>query len=314
MDRRGFILAMSIPFAGISNKSIAHYNDVDFINISIFPGKNTIVKAIEFVNNVYGYKNVFLNLNLHEGDYFSDTPIYLNFIGGISARIIGNISNPLKVRVFSKLKTDLFYSDNLNSAKMINGLCVYHSSVDLRGQGSAFLADNGGRIIIGDKVYIEGFYYGVQSRNNSVVISNGSSVINSGDAGFFAFSGGFIQAKNALAITSRDTTNKLGSGFVAEYGGVIDCPSSRALANSLNGYSALSNGVIRAYNSYSAHNSVGYYTSTGGVIVAHDSLASDNTSCNWKINKSGVIERNSIQKSTTLDIIKRGFLCDSTFS
>lgn len=216
-----------------------------------------------------------LVLDLSDGDHPQSKPLWISHPDGARLVIRGNPAHPARCRLHWRHGGD--------------GLCVGTGSVlgwlegvtlvqeHQQGVGSGLLADEGGALLCASTVQVENFYYGVQARRNGTVRCDGITCKGGGDANFFAFMGGHVQAQRTLAVGANDPDKRLGSGFVAEYGGSIDASGATARFNALDGYTALSNGVIRAYDSVAQYNRrAGYFTDTGGRIVAHRALAEAN--------------------------------------
>lgn len=199
--------------------------------------------------------------------------------------IIGNPGRPDLCRILWSKSEDAFYVPAGCHLGEVNGITMVHDNPQRRGHGSAFLADSDGTIQCGRSLVIRGFYYGFQARYGGVIRCRGAQCHDAGDAAYFAFNGGHIDAADSIAINARDDKLRLGSGYVAEYGGTINAEGAAAINNALAGFNALSNGTIRAYHSKAEHNGVaGYLTSTGGTIVAHDGVAVRNCGPGVKVN------------------------------
>jgi hypothetical protein len=218
-----------------------------------------------------------LVIRLADGEHLQKGRIVVRHSAGERLSIIGNTRAPDRCRLVWTNVEDAFYAGAAALLGWIDGVLVEHVAPEKRGIGSAFLADEGGVIRCGPKVIVKGFYYGFQARRNGVIRCAETESRGAGDANYFAFLGGHIFAPNARAVAARDDANKLGSGFVAEYGGSIDAEGATAEFNALAGFTALSNGVIRAYKTTARHNGrAGFYTRTGGMINAHNAVAHAN--------------------------------------
>lgn len=213
---------------------------------------------------------------------------------GSRLSIIGNTAYPERCRVLWSKPTDAFYVSNGQSIEMVDGLTFQHTQIKNRGLGSAFLADGTSMIRCGPHVAVRDFYYGFQARYGGVISCPGAQAFGAGDACFFAFQGGHIMAEGALAESAYDPGIRLGSGFVAEYGGTINAVKATSRKNYLAGFTALSNGSIRAYDAISEQNQLfGFYTDKGGVIVAHNAQAVSNC-------EEGVLQKNASASSADM--------------
>ncbi len=218
-----------------------------------------------------------LLIQLEDGEHPQTRPITWRHADGARIAISGNARDPARCRLLWQGGGDGFYVGAGQVLGSLDGLTLVQTSRRRGDSGSGLLADEGGAIIGGERLRVEGFYYGVQARRNGVVRCEGLQVLGGGDANIFAFMGGHVHARRALSAGARDDDHHLGSGFVAEYGGSIDAEGAVARFNALDGYTALSNGVIRAYNSRAERNArSGYFADTGGRIVGHDASAEGN--------------------------------------
>lgn len=234
-------------------------------------------KAISAVGDWSIPSNSRLVIRLPDGEHALSAQLVTKNPDGERLAIVGNIANPEKCRVVWEKLEDMFYVAAGHCLGLVDGVTVEHSRPASRGLGSAFLADAGGLIRCGANVKVRNFYYGFQARYGGSILCNRTQSSSAGDANYFAFNGGHIQAEGARAEFAVDRENGLGGGFVAEYGGTINAPGSIARHNALAGYVALSNGVIRAYDSLAEFNGrAGYYSNTGGIIVAHRGAARHN--------------------------------------
>jgi len=205
---------------------------------------------------------------------------------GSRLSIIGNVKQPERCKLIWSGPTEGFYVGAGGVLGFIDGMVLEHKSIPSRGLGSGFLADEGGVIHCGPNIKVRNFYYGFQARFGGIITCSGTTSRGAGDANYFAFNGGHINAPSTHALNARDDAQNLGFGFMAEYGGTINAVGAVADYNAIAGFAALSNGVIRAYNSKSRYNGVnGYYVNTGGTIVAHNALSQEN--CSKAIRSSG---------------------------
>jgi hypothetical protein len=212
-------------------------------------------------------------IRLEDGKHFQSRAVDITHYYGNRLSIVGNVENPERCQLIWSGPSEGFYVGAGAVLGFINGFNLKHDTVSSRGLGSAFLADEGGVIHCGSSLEVCNFYYGFQARFGGVIACGGVVSRGAGDANFFAFNGGHISCPKAKAFDADDRTKKLGFGFMAEYGGTINAIGAIAENNSIAGFAALSNGVIRAYDSQTKHNGYGYYTNTGGTIIAHNAIA-----------------------------------------
>jgi hypothetical protein len=218
-----------------------------------------------------------LLLRLPDGELAQTSRIDIAHPHGARVAIVGNRDHPDRCRLVWSGATDGLYVGHGSVLGWLDGVTLAHDVKDRRGNGSAILADEGGVVLCGTAVRVRDFYYGMQARRNGVIRARGTAVSGGGDANYFAFMGGHISAQESTSKGARDSTKRLGSGFVAEYSGSIDAEGASAEHNLLDGFTALSGGAIRAYRTRASRNGrSGYFADTGGRIVAHDGRAVGN--------------------------------------
>lgn len=239
-----------------------------------------------------------LVLGLADGEHPQSRALWMTHPDGARLAIRGNPSNPARCRLRWNHGGDGLCAGAGTVLGWLEGVTLVQER--RKGLGSGLLADEGGALLCASTVRVDNFYYGVQARRNGTVRCDGITCRGGGDANFFAFMGGHVQAQRALAVAANDPDKRLGSGFVAEYGGSIDASGATARFNALDGYTALSNGVIRAYDSVAQHNRrSGYFTDTGGRIVAHRALADANCG-------DGLLMRDGPRSITGQDLRQQG--------
>jgi hypothetical protein len=216
-----------------------------------------------------------LLIQLEDGVHAQARAITWRHADGARIQVLGNTADPTRCKLQWADSGDGFYVGAGQVLGGLDGVTLVQTGQGTPGSG--LLADEGGVVLCGRQVQIDGFYYSVQARRNGSARCEGLRASGGGDANFFAFMGGHIHARRSLSVGARDDAKKLGSGYVAEYGGSIDAEGAVARLNALDGFTALSNGVIRAYGSRAERNGrSGYFTDTGGRIVGHDAVADSN--------------------------------------
>lgn len=196
---------------------------------------------------------------------------------GARVRIFGSPADPTGCTLLWAQPGDLFFAGAGVVLGMVDGFTIAHAAERRRGNGCAFVAEASGHITCGPNIRVQNFYYGFQARLGGSIKCQGTQCTGAGDAAYFAFNGGHLDAANAVAEGARDDPRRLGSGFVAEYGGTINAEGATARRNALAGFHALSNGVIRAYGATAERNGrAGFLARTGGTIVAHGATARNN--------------------------------------
>ena len=193
----------------------------------------------------------------------------LSIIGG------GGGANPTELR-WAKAPAGLYVGRGCVLGG-VEGIGLELADKKARELESGVLADEGGHVGCGASVSVRGFYYGFTARRNGTIRCDDSRVEGAGDAGYFAYMGGHIDAVRSRSTGASDEGNSLGSGYFAEYGGSIDAAEAEASGSFLAGFHALSSGSIRAEGSRSFKNAGhGYQVRSGGAIVAHRGLARGN--------------------------------------
>jgi hypothetical protein len=221
--------------------------------------------------------NARLVLELADGEHLQRAKLSIDHPHGARLSIVSRAADASRCVLVWEHETDALTVGAGCALGWLDGVSLRHAAPRRRGLGSGVLADEGGAIRCGRDVRVANFYYGFTARRNGSLRCDGAVASNGGDANFFAFQGGHLSARGARAELAADRDQRLGSGFVAEYGGSIDAQDSVSRQNLLDGYTALSNGSIRAYGTLAQSNArAGYYADTGGRIVAHQGRALTN--------------------------------------
>lgn len=224
----------------------------------------------------------FVVLKLADGTYWQAGTVHIEHPDGTRVQIVGNTEAPEKVRLIWAAHTDGIYVGAGQTLGHLDGVTLFRDIPGGNDNGAkdnavGLLAEDAGTLRAGPAVVIDGFYYGAQARYGGVMRLRGTTVRRAGDAGFFAYNGGHIDAQRAKAEDVSDSTLGLGSGFVAEYGGTIDATGAQSTRNALAGFAALSNGAIVANGASATDNRrYGFYAITNGSIVAHHSKLAKN--------------------------------------
>lgn len=223
-----------------------------------------------------------VTLRLADGEHRQPGTIRMNHPDGLRIRIVGNAQNPAACRLTWPAHTDGFMARAGGVLGMLEGVTLTRTIPGGNDNGATdnacgVVATDGGIVLCGEKVVVDGFYYGFHARHGGFVRCDGTRVLRAGDAGYFAYAGGHLAAQRTEALSCSDKRIQLGSGFVAEYGGTIDATGAHAAGNALAGFNALSSGSIIANRTVSESNERhGYRATTNGVIVAHDAISRNN--------------------------------------
>jgi hypothetical protein len=212
---------------------------------------------------------------LADGTYRQGATLRVEHPDGARIQIVGNVDAPSQVRLVWPARTDAIHVGSGQVLGGLDGVTILRNVPGGNDNGAAdnaigLLAENAGVLQAGPAVVVDGFYYGAQARFGGVLRVGGTVVLHAGDAGFFAYNGGHVEAREARAEDTSDAKLGLGSGFVAEYGGTIDASGARSTNNALAGFTALSGGAIVANGATASNNRrYGLYANTNGSIVAH---------------------------------------------
>lgn len=249
-------------------------------SITIHPDhENTLATAIDGIAQWRIMPGATVQIHLEDGTYRSDHTLRIDHPDGARIQIIGDTSAPEKVRLVWPPKTDGIYVGAGSALGRLDGVTIFRETPGGNDNGArdnacGLLAENNGVLQVGPAVVVDGFYYGAQARYGGVIHARGVQVRHAGDAGFFAYNGGHIEAQNSSATDTHDTKLALGSGYVAEYGGTLDAAGASSQANALAGFTALSGGAIVANDTQAKDNTqYGFYARTNGAIVAHHATA-----------------------------------------
>jgi hypothetical protein len=164
---------------------------------------------------------------------------------GTRIQIVGNADAPDKVRLVWPSHTDGIDVRGGQVLGRLDGVTLFREIPGGNDNGAndnavGLLAENSGVLLAGPAVVVDGFYYGAQARYGGVMRLHGVTVRHAGDAGFFAYNGGHIDAQQARAEDVSDSKLGLGSGFVAD--------GATASENRRYGFYAITNGSIVAHH------------------------------------------------------------------
>ncbi|MDT6992273.1 hypothetical protein [Burkholderia cenocepacia] len=248
--------------------------------ITIHPDReNTLASTIDGIAQWRILPGAMVQIHLGDGTYKIDRTLRIDHPDGVRIQIVGNTSAPEKVRLVWPAKTDGVYVGTGAALGRLDGVTILRETPGgndngARDNASGLLAENAGVLQVGPAVVVDGFYYGAQARYGGVIRARAVQVRHAGDAGFFAYNGGHIEAQESSAVDAHDAKLALGSGYVAEYGGTLDASGASAQNNALAGFTALSSGAIVANDARAMGNTqYGFYALTNGAIVAHRAAA-----------------------------------------
>lgn len=241
----------------------------------------------------------------------------LNHSQGGQISILGSAANPTAIRALAitPLSFDGFVCSGGNNFGLLDNFVVDATSKSEAPLNySGIVATDGARIGCGPGMLVNNYYYSFVGRDGGVTFADSTNATNAGDVAYWGFNGGHVRARNAVGTNARDVANGLGSIFLSEYGGSVDCTGATASGALLSGIAALSGGSTRAYNSTSTGNDGdGFLARDGGVIVAHNATASSNGGYGIaQITSGRVLGNNMIFTSNALGINRPAVVLDNT--
>lgn len=204
----------------------------------------------------------------------------LNHPQGTQISILGSAANPTAIRALAvtPLSFDGFACTGGNSFGLLDNFVVDATSKsEWPLNYSGIVATGNASIGCGPGMWVNNYYYHYVGRDGGNVFADFTNSTNSGDVAYWGFDGGHVRARFAVGQNARDVANSLGSIFLSEYNGTVDCTGAKASGALISGIAALSGGSTRAYDSTSTGNDGdGYLARDTGVIVAHRGTASSN--------------------------------------
>lgn len=228
--------------------------------------------------------NGFLQIKIADGTY-TLTQIEIPFATD-RVEIIGNTTNPNNVTLNFDARNNAcgFIFQRGNSIYKIDGLTingvggwVSKGVWNTQCYGAGIMCNYNSQVLVGSKVRINKFYYGVSSRYGSGVrCEPGVIVQQAGDCGFFAYAAS-LDCQGCEAYHCAHTAEGLGFGFCAEQNGTIDASYSKAAHNGVAGFYALSNGSMWAYDLASSENKHGVLALSGGQISCNKMTTPSNS-------------------------------------
>lgn len=220
-----------------------------------------------------------LVIKVADGTYNVGASISLNHPFGANIQIIGNAATPGNVVLMGPNPPtfDLFAIGSGHQFGLVQGITAsLAAKATLANNCTAFLALDGAYLNI-DSCNSNNWYYGFATRDKASMTLSNSVANNAGDVGVWAFGGGTILASNSQSNNASDTTNGLGFGFQAEFGGVVLATNCSAAGNNIAGFAALSNGTGRYYSCVANANiGNGFESRGGGQMEANGSSSTNN--------------------------------------
>lgn len=262
-------------------KGIVSPTVTDTLTLLVPSQYSTIQAAFDSLKQYSFAENGNAVIQVADGTYTGLSSITLNHVDGDKISVLGNTTTPAScVLQFTSGATDAIAVTNGHNLGYLDGFTIQLAAkATSAAPGTGILATNGSKIILGQHVVVNNFYYGVAARAGSFILADYVTVSNAGDVGIWSFCGSHVEANYASSTLASDTTNSLGFGFQAEYGGVLNCSGAIASGCYKAGIAALSGGVVRALGGANSSNNTGsgFYTIESGVIEAHSCIANTNT-------------------------------------
>lgn len=215
----------------------------------------------------------FIQIKIADGDYYLHQ-VEIDFFSD-RVEIIGNLENPENVQLhFDDLQNRCgFLMQRGNGIFKIDGLTINGTKAFLgygqwhdEGYGAGIMCTYNSQVLVGSKVRINKFYYGVAARFGSGIRCEPGVIVQfAGDVGFFAYAGS-VDAQHCEAYHCAHLDEDLGFGFCAESGGFINADNSVSAHNHMAGFYALTNGSMWCHDSSANDNKHGYMALHGGVL------------------------------------------------
>lgn len=252
-------------------------NITKFMQINVPSQFPTLEAAVKFCESKTFEGDGFVKIQIADGTY--SIPQIEPKLGEAIDRveIIGNVANPANVVLNADATNNkcgfllqrgngIFKLDGFT----LNGVGAWVSAGiwNEQGYGAGIMANYNSSVLIGSKVRVNKFYYGISSRYGSGVrCEPGVVVTQAGDCGFFAFAAA-LDSQGCQAFDVAHTVEGLGFGFTAEAGGFIDASRSNAAGCAEAGFYA--NGAsMWAHSTTADNNKDGYRAINGGKIEAN---------------------------------------------
>jgi hypothetical protein len=294
--------------------------------VTSFP---TIQAAIDFAEAKTFKDEGFIQIKIADGTYNNLTqiePILPN--GADRLEIVGNTTNPGNVQLnFDATNNKCgFLFQRGNGIYKIDGLTINGVGArvsagvwNLQAYGAGIMANYNSQILVGSKVEVRNFYYGIASRYaSSVRCEAGVIVRNAGDCGFFTY-GASMDCQDCQAYDVSHVAEGLGFGFCSEAGAFMDCSRSNTSGNNRAGFYAnggrmwakeitsdnnsgdgvlsINGGNIEcnpptggvASNSY-LNGGCGYFADNNSYINCNSCISDDNTGDGYKSRNCSVID------------------------
>ena len=259
----------------------------------VFPQPNN---ALGFLNGKTIKDGSLVTIQVADGTYTGWGTISPSHPDGDKIQILGNTTSRDNVKVMVDLtNSNKFLYISGSRLGLIDGFSIIGSKgwvstgvwdESITPYGAAIYADADAFITVGSEVFTQKMYYGFRADHNATILIRENVLVNEyGDVGYHAYGGGCIYANNCYADTGGHTSVGLGCGFMAEFGGVMQCEMSNSHAGGQYGYAAFSNGVLWGLGLNASYNGTfGIVAANGGHLIA---LAYNNTVSDIGYNKYG---------------------------
>ena len=241
----------------------------------------TINLALTYLATLRITQGAIVTIQVADGTYNLTSGINLNHPDGISIHLIGNTSNPALCKIVGTNPPTFngISCTNGHSFGLLDGFTIdLTAKATLANNFSGIYANNGSTLICGTHIFVNNWYYGINSSYNSTIIADYATVTYAGDVGIWAFVGSYISANYATSNNCSDFVNGWGYGFQGEFGSTVLCTGASATGNNIAGIASLSNSTVRALSSTSSTNTgSGFLTREWGIIECGGATASNNS-------------------------------------
>jgi len=197
----------------------------------------------------------FIQIKIADGEYYL-SQVEIDFFSD-RVEIIGNLDNPDKVQLhFDDAHNRCgFLMQRGNGIFKIDGMTINGTKAFLgygqwqdEGYGAGIMCNYNSQVLVGSKVRINKFYYGVAARfGSSIRCEPGVIVQFAGDVGFFAY-GGSIDAQQCEAYHCAHLDEELGFGFCSESSGFVNADNSVSAHNHITRFIFIICSCVSNYN------------------------------------------------------------------
>lgn len=251
------------------------------VTVNVPADQPTISAAMSAIRNWVIAKGGAVIVKVAAGTYNITASVDLNHPYGEGLQVIGDPVMPSACVIMgpSNPTFDAFVVSNGHRLGRLAGFKFdLPTKADIAHNFSAVFAVDGGVIICDDdSIITNNWYYGLHSRDGSVLKAQGANVSNAGDVGAWAFGGAVGIYNRGVFTNCADAANNLGYGVQAEFGSTVFADDCVATGNHRAGIASLSNSMVIARNSQANSNvGSGFFTMAGGQIESGGTSTANN--------------------------------------